>query len=331
MMRVSFTLVFMVLLNAFMLGSCSMAKKQQPAADAASSDSIVQVADFSPDSAFAFVKAQCGFGARVPNTAAHRKAARYLAAKLTQFHANVIVQEAQLKAFDGTSLNAKNIIAEYNPQCDRRILLMAHWDCRPWADNDADKSKVSQPVMGANDAASGVAVLLEIARQLAIHKPAVGVDILLVDAEDWGNSASSADADDTWALGTQYWVKNPHHPGYKPMYGILLDMVGAKGARFSREYFSKQYASAVLDEVWRVAALSGYSDYFVNSDGGAITDDHVFVNKAGIPTIDIIHMDTSSSTGFFPEWHTTHDTLDTIDPASLKAVGQTLLNLIFQY
>ena len=171
--------------------------------------------------------------------------------------------------------------------------------------------------------------VLEVSRQLASRLPSIGVDILFVDAEDWGDSGGGND--DTWALGTQYWVANPHRPGYRPMYGILLDMVGASGATFAREYFSMYYAQGIVDEVWRVAAEAGYDDYFIDGSGGAVTDDHVFVNRAGIPCIDIIDQKSDNGTGFFEQWHTTADTPDMIDTATLKAVGQTVLNVIYNF
>lgn len=286
-------------------------------------------ADFNADSAYRFVMEQCQFGPRVPGTKPHSSCGDYLAGKLRQYGAAVTEQRAMLTTFDGTEINARNIIAEYNPDAARRILLLAHWDCRPWADNDPDPTKHRTPVMGANDGASGVAVLLEIARQLGEKAPAIGVDILFVDAEDWGDSG--AGNDNSWALGTQHWIANPHKPGYRPMYGILLDMVGASGATFAREYFSTLYAQGFVNEVWKVAKEAGYSDYFVDSQGGAITDDHVFVNRAGIPCIDIIDQRSDTDTGFFKQWHTTADTPDIIDTATLKAVGQTVLNVLYSY
>ena len=324
-------IVLSAVLSAVMLGSCSSTHKSSGNASV-ENDTVTVVRKFDGDSAYAFVKAQCDFGARVPNSVAHRRCGDYLIDKLKSYGANVIVQSPVLTAFDGTKLNARNIIGEFAPENTRRILLLAHWDSRPWADSDKNPENHSKPVMGANDGASGVGVLLEMARNFGETLPGVGVDILLVDAEDWGdNNGVSSDPDNSWALGTQYWASNPHRAGYRPLYGILLDMVGARGSCFTHEYFSLQYASAVVKEVWKMAEKSGYGDYFVNTRGGAITDDHVFVNRAGIPTIDIIAMDVTSETGFFPQWHTTDDTMEHIDPTVLKAVGQTLLNLIYSY
>lgn len=324
-------ILFSALLSAVILGSCSSTQKSSEKTTT-DNDTITQTMVFNADSAYSFVKAQCDFGPRVPNTEAHRRCGDYLIDRLTTYGANVIVQEAVLTAYDGTPLQARNIIGEFAPEKERRILFLAHWDCRPWADSDPDPKNHKKPVMGANDGASGVGVLMELARLCHEKLPNVGIDILFVDAEDWGDhSGTSSDADNSWALGTQHWTANPHKMGYRPIFGILLDMVGAEGSVFTREYFSMQYAPALVKEVWDVAARSGYGSYFVNRDGGAITDDHVFVNRAGIPTIDIIAMDRTSDTGFFPQWHTVDDTMEHIDPATLKAVGQTLTNLIYSY
>lgn len=310
------------------MGSCSSTQKDKT--DSSDSAEVAtQTIKFNEDSAYSFVKAQCDFGPRVPNTKAHKLCGNYLATKLEKYGANVIVQSTILTAYDGTKLNARNIIGEFSPEKKRRILLLAHWDCRPWADSGPNPANHKQPVMGANDGASGVGVLLELARLFQEKQPEIGVDILFVDAEDWGDH--SGNSDNTWALGTQYWVANPHRQGYRPIYAILLDMVGAGGSRFPQEYFSMQYAPAMVKEVWNMAERSGYGNYFVKSDGGAITDDHVFINRAGIPAIDIIAMDNNSPNGFFPQWHTIDDTMEHIDTATLKAVGQTLTNLIYSY
>ena len=296
------------------------------ASASASADNSVKQVKFNADSAFGHVEKQCAFGPRVPGTDAHKACARYLEDYLRAHCDEVVVQRPTLTTFDNTRLEAVNLVGVINPQAERRILLVAHWDCRPWADSDPDPAKVNEPVMGANDGASGTAVLLELARVLHAQKPEVGVDLLLTDVEDWG----AEDNEDSWALGTQYWVENKHKESYKPLFGILLDMVGAKGATFHREAFSDMYASNVVDEVWRVAAEQGFSQFFIDSMGGGATDDHVCINKGGIPCIDIVDMRTST-TGFYPGWHTTHDTVDQIDRATLHAVGQTIAALIYEY
>lgn len=317
----------MLLLAAMtLIVSCATQGGKTSASVSASADNSVKQVKFNADSAFGHVEKQCAFGPRVPGTDAHKACARYLEDYLRAHCDEVVVQRPTLTTFDNTRLEAVNLVGIINPQAERRILLVAHWDCRPWADSDPDPAKVNEPVMGANDGASGTAVLLELARVLHAQKPEVGVDLLLTDVEDWG----AEDNEDSWALGTQYWVKNKHKEAYKPLFGILLDMVGAKGATFHREAFSDMYASNVVDEVWRVAAEQGFSQFFIDSMGGGATDDHVCINKGGIPCIDIVDMRTST-TGFYPGWHTTHDTVDQIDRATLQAVGQTIAALIYEY
>ena len=281
----------------------------------------------SGDSAMALVVKQCDMGPRVPGTEAHARCATWLKDRLASLADTVIEQQAPVTTFDGTRLTARNIIAAFNPQAAQRILLLSHYDCRPWADHDPDAARRRDPVMGANDGASGTAVLLELARVMRDKKPSIGIDILLVDVEDWGDSDS--DAPDSWALGTQYWAEHPHVAGYKPMMAILLDMVGAKGATFMREQFSDYYAGDIVNLVWRKAQAAGAGNLFVNSVGGAVNDDHVPLLQAGIPAIDIIDLRPGSDHGFFPHWHTTADTPDKLDPATLQAVGNTLLAVIY--
>ena len=275
---------------------------------------------FDGNGALALTRQQCDFGPRVPGTPAHAQCAEWLMNDLKASCDTVIMQTATVQTATEGSLAIKNIIGIINPDADKRLLLLAHWDTRPWADNDPVEANHSKPVMGANDGASGVGVLLQLARQLKGQGTKLGIDILLVDAEDMGIN----DNEDSWALGTQYWAQHPHVNGYKPLFGILLDMVGASDATFTREYYSMQYASSFVDLVWQNAA----GNHFINAQGGAVTDDHVFVNRAGIHCIDIIDMRSDNSTGFCPVWHTVSDTMDGIDPATLGQVGQTLLNVI---
>ena len=278
------------------------------------------VAQFDGNGALDLARQQCDFGPRVPGTPQHTKCAEWLTTTLQATCNTVIVQQANVKTGQGGMVGIKNIIGVINPEASQRLLLLAHWDTRPWADNDPDAANHSKPVMGANDGASGVAVLLQLARQLKEQGTTLGVDILLVDAEDMGIT----DVEESWGLGTQYWAAHPHVQGYKPLFGILLDMVGASDATFTREYYSLQNAGGFVDLVWKCAAGS----HFVNGSGGAVTDDHVFVNQAGIPCIDIIDMRSSGDTGFCPVWHTVNDTMDGISAATLAEVGQTLLNVI---
>ena len=327
------TLLIAAILAMLSIAGCSSAKGGKAdtnAAEAAADSTAATVAiQFSADSALGFVKAQCDFGPRVPGTDAHRRCGDYLAAYMAACGANVINQHATLTAFDGTRLPARNIIAEFAPDSSRRILLLAHWDCRPWADHDPDPARRKEPVMGANDAASGVAVLMELARVFATQAPPVGIDLLLVDAEDWGNPGGD---DDSWALGTQFWTASPHRSVSEYQYAILLDMVGTHNARFKKDYYSMAYAPDVMNFVWQTARENGLGDFFVNEDGFGITDDHLYINRAGIKCIDIIDQNNSGTgTGFFPQWHTTADDMGVISAATLRAVGTCLKALIGKY
>lgn len=280
--------------------------------------------DFNADSAYMYLAKQVAFGPRVPNTVAHKQAGDWLVDELNRHGAKVVEQKMQLKAFDGTILDARNIFARINPEEKERILLLAHWDCRPWADKDPDPAKRNVPVDGANDGASGVAVLLEIARQLSLNPISKGIDILFVDAEDWGTDGD----DSSWALGTQYFVQNPPLKGYSPNYAILLDMVGGQDAVFCREYFSERSAPQISEGIWQKAHQLGHGQMFLNRMGTAVMDDHVELIKGGIPSIDIIEYHPDGETGFNSRWHTTSDNLEGISKTTLKAVGSTLISYL---
>ena len=312
----------------FQLVSC---KNKTVSSSVQESVPVVDVPVFNADSAYSYMQKQVDFGYRIPNTPEHLATASYLASELNRHGAEVQVQDADVVAFDGTVLHAKNIIGIFSPEKTDRILLFAHWDSRPFADNDPDEANHRKPVLGANDGASGVGALLEIARQIGMKSPQVGVDIIFFDAEDYGQPyfSTHSEVPDSWALGTQYWVRRPHRPGYRARFGILLDMVGGENAVFAREKASLQYAPGIVDKVWKKAQSLGYGKYFSDNEGGYIIDDHVYVNKMGIPSIDIIQYDASSDSGFNPQWHTVHDTMDHIDKETLKAVGQTVLAVIY--
>lgn len=284
--------------------------------------------DFNADSAYAFVKQQVDFGPRVPGSAGHTQCHNYMSRLLMQYADTVYFQNTTAITYDKHTIPVKNIIASFNPKISSRILLCAHWDTRPFADQDTkDQDK---PILGANDGASGVGVLLEIARNLAAKKPVVGIDIVLFDAEDWGDR--SGQTEDSYCLGSQYWAKNLHVPGYKAEFGILLDMVGAPNALFGFEDASSNFAGPTLSLVWQTAANAGYGNYFRSFDRGGITDDHVYIMKyANIPTIDIIDFDPMTESKFGKYWHTHNDNMDAISKETLKAVGQTLQNVIYNY
>lgn len=311
-------------LGLLLCGACSSGKATEASSEEKAPAAIVRPA-FDADSAYRNVETLTAFGPRVPNTEAHRLAGDWLTGKMKGYGWSVTEQKTGIQAFDGTVLKARNIFARINPEAADRTLLLAHWDSRPWADSDPDPQKHSQPVTGANDGASGVGVLLEIARQLSERNTGSGVDILFVDAEDWG----SHDHDDSWALGTRYFVQNPPVEGYRPSRAILLDMVGSPDARFGYEYFSAESNPSLLREVWSKAAELGHGQYFHTGFGGAVTDDHVELIKAGIPSIDIIDYRYSPSyQGFDPVWHTTKDDMTNISKKTLGAVGETVMAVL---
>lgn len=247
---------------------------------------------------------------------------------------DVAEQVARVTAWDGASLPCRNIIASANPQAGNRILLCAHWDTRPWADNDPDQANHRTPILGANDGASGVAVMMEIAR-LVQQQPlqGVGVDFVCFDAEDMGTpqwAESGNETSGTWCLGSKVWAEQAALNGYRPRYGILLDMVGGRGSSFSKELVSMHFASHVVNKVWTLASDLGYGQFFASREGGMLVDDHVNVNTlAGIPCIDIVPHFEDGPSSFGPTWHTVSDNPDNIDPNVLEAVGQTVLQLLY--
>lgn len=318
--------------------SCAETATKQSSKETGSkaASKTIHIPEFSADSAYAFVAAQLAFGPRVPGSEAHAACANRFTAVMNRYADTVMVQTFKARAYNKLVFDGKNIISSFNPKAKKRILLAAHWDSRPYADFDPDPAFHRTPIDGANDGASGVGVLMEIARLMKKEPLAetLGVDIIFFDLEDYGphNEDRTYGDENYWALGSQYWSRNPHLSGYLAHFGILLDMVGAKDAVFPRESFSQQYASWVLDHVWRTASRIGYGHVFVNKPGVPITDDHIPVNRiAGIPMINIIHIDQNSSNGsFFEYWHTMEDNLDKIDPTTLQMVGKLVTTVVYE-
>ena len=299
---------------------------------------------FCADSAYQYVADQCAFGPRVMNSAAHDSCGEYIARKFSSFGATIYDQYATSKLYDGTPIRMRNIIAAFNPEATERIIISGHWDSRPWADHDDDEANHHTPIDGANDGGSSVGVMLEMARLLqkdlqekgdsaflALH-PTLGIDFICWDAEDAGTPSFERDKEnheDTWCLGSQYWAGNPHVEGYRARYGVNLDMVGNSNTIFYRELISQRYASAVVDKVWAAAHRIGYGKFFSYDDeGGGVTDDHIQVMRGGVPCIDVIGTDINGG-GFPATWHTMNDNIGNIDKETLKAVGQTMLEVIW--
>lgn len=282
---------------------------------------------FDADSAYSFVKKQCDMGSRNPGSAAHEKCAIWMEKKLKEYGAQTIIQTATLTTYDEKKWLNKNVIGMFNPGATERVLLCCHWDSRPYGDEDTIESNKLTPIIGANDGASGVGVLIEVARALSKKKTNIGIDIIFFDLEDYGN-AGGGDAE-SWCLGTQHWTKNLHKPQYFARYGILLDMVGGKNPTFPKEGSSVYYARDVVEKIWSKAQLMGYGTYFTNAETGATTDDHVFINQnTGIPTIDIVHYNIEKKE-YFPFHHKAADNLECIDKNTLEIVGKVLLEVIY--
>ena len=290
----------------------------------------IEVPNFNSDSAYFFVERQVSFGPRVISSKAWDQCSKYLTNKLESYGAKVIVQQAPITTYDQKKHTLRNIIGSYSPEKNNRIALFAHWDSRHVADYDTINT--SQPILGANDGGSGVGVLLEIARNINLKNPKIGVDIIFFDAEDYGQPENSKfpTMNDSWCLGSQYWSKNPHKQNYFAKYGILLDMVGGKDAEFWQEGISSYYASNIIKKVWDIAHNIGYSNFFIYKKSPQIMDDHYYVNTiTGIPTIDIIEYDPFSKTNFNKHWHTHADNMNNVNRETLKAVGQTVMRVIY--
>ncbi|MHA7130846.1 M28 family peptidase [Algoriphagus namhaensis] len=319
--------ILLALIAAFACGS-----PEQKASNPVEEVAAKPYPAFNADSAYAYIQTQVDFGPRVPETPGHTATKKWLIQKFESFGFEVQTQDFQGLTYDGLTWDLTNIIASYNPEAKKRIMLSAHWDTRRIADKDTER--LDEAIDGANDGGSGVGVLVEIARVIGTGnvKPDVGIDIILFDGEDDGEPEYASGRNNSsiwWCLGSQYWSKNKHTPNYTAYYGILVDLVGAKGARFYREGFSRQYASGILKKVWDNAAKIGEGDFFIAKDSPEIMDDHLFVNEnAGIPMIDIIEF--SPDYGFGIYHHTHADNMDLIDKRPLQAVGNTILYTIYQ-
>lgn len=303
--------------------------KDQPSTTTVTYDQ--QSPDFCADSAYTFIANQCDFGPRIMNSAAHDSCGDYIARQFEQFGATVYNQFADGKLYDGTPIKMRNIVASYDESNPVRIMICSHWDSRPWADHDYDERNHSTPIDGANDGASGVGVMMEIARNIQKSAPMVGVDFICFDAEDCGTPEWEENfeaTENSWCLGSQYWAGVHHKDGYRARFGILLDMVGGSETEFMKEGYSMYYAPSVVDKVWSKGQRLGFTDYFKSNDGSYVTDDHVQVNNSGIPCIDIIAHDKGGS-GFCTTWHTMDDNIAHINKNTLKAVGQTVMEVIY--
>jgi len=282
------------------------------------------------------IEKQCEYGPRVPGSEAWRKCGDWIAERFRLLGCDVEEQTTQVTTYDGTQIPCRNIIAKYNSSNPDRILLCAHWDSRPWADNDPDEKNHHKPILAANDGASGVAVMLELARVIAQDSLPIktGIDFICFDAEDYGcpqwAENDNIETSETWCLGSAYWAQQAAENQYRARFGVLFDMVGGRGSTFSMEGVSKEYAEPIVQMLWHIAHQIGYGHYFPIRDGGYMIDDHVPVNRiARVPCIDIIPYHTDGPSNFGPTWHTVNDTPENIDTNVLEAVGQSVLQLIY--
>ena len=329
---------------ALILAGCNDEKSKEKKPTVQDQKLAVTPPEFNSDSCLAVLKKQVDMGPRVPGSKAHQSCGDWLMKTLISRGAAVQEQKTSLQTFDGKTVPVRNIIASLQPEKKDRVMLCAHWDTRPFADKETESALRNKPIDGANDGASGVAVLLELARVMQIQSPTIGIDIALLDVEDSGAAENSPLKSNevlnpgfltSWCLGSQYWAKNPHRAGYRARFGILLDMVGAKDAHFNKEKYSTEVAPDVVNLIWSTATQLGYSQYFRPDEVEGVIDDHVMISRGGVRCIDIIDTrPTPNAMGLggytFGAYHHTHkDNFDIIDGATLKATGQTLLQVLY--
>jgi hypothetical protein len=316
----------------FNLSSCQYFQSKNEGNDQA--DKSVQSIEatslnFSEELAYNYIDTQVSFGPRRPDSKGHQECGQWLLKTLSALSDTAYIQEFDAITFDAKKHKGKNIIGKLNPKNPNRILLCAHWDTRPMADQDLKAPHM--PILGANDAGSGVGVILALLQSLKEKPITIGIDIVFFDLEDYGRPQNSdlPPMNDDWCLGSQYWSKNTIHTSL-PRWGILLDMVGGKDATFLKEETSMTYAPNLVNRVWGHAQSLGYAHHFLSEPMGAITDDHLYINTlAGIPTIDIIHYKLNNG-GFADYWHTHLDNMQSVDKQTLKAVGKTVLYTIYE-
>jgi hypothetical protein len=329
--------IFLLLVVLLGLMSCEDNPKKPEKKIEKRVEKWLEAGSFNEDSAYKFIAKQVSFGPRVPNSSNHVKCGDWLSTKLASLGFEISQQVGEVTAFNGAKLPVRNIIGNFNKNSSKKIMLCAHWDTRPFADRDTQN--INLPIIGANDGASGVGVLLEIARIIQKDSLKIGLEIIFFDVEDYGapnynSSFSDLQAmNDTWCLGSQFWSYNLPENYQKPNFGILLDMVGAKNAIFPKEEISRMYAGYHLNKIWKLGQYLGYESFFKNKIAPPLTDDHTYINElTQIPTLDIIHYDISPFTNRFDfgKFHHTHqDNMDIIDRETLKAVGQTVLTYLY--
>lgn len=317
-----------LLVFVFCFVSCKQDKQAPPPTEELVKTTRRKIPKFDEENTYQLIQKQVDFGPRYPGTEAHKNLITYLTSELEKVTDRVITQDFKVSFLDEKNVNATNIIGSINPNVTKRILLAAHFDTRKIAEKDENKEMRDQPILGADDGASGVGVLLELARLIHENGIDIGVDFVLFDAEDNGSDKQN------WCLGSKHWSKNPHVNGYKAEFGILLDMVGAKNAVFSKEGFSVRYAPEYVKKIWKLAERMAYGNYFQNVNGGGVEDDHIYViQNLGIPMVDIINLPNEPDLphGFGHYHHTHKDDMDIIDKNTLRAVGKVVLAVVYNF
>lgn len=286
-------------------------------------ESVSPQTAFSGAAALAHVKTQLDFGPRIPGTEGHRRAGDWIVAQMRATADTVVVQSWNHVTARGDTLPLRNVLARFRPEVADRVLYLAHWDTRPVSDEAADPRQRTLPVPGANDGGSGVALLVALAEALKAAPPSVGVDLLFVDGEDYGDFAANQDV----LIGSTYFAEHLPSADYRPLFGVLWDMIGDRDLRIPQEPNSVRGAPEVVQRVWGVADALGYGSVFVPEAGVAVTDDHIPLLNKGLRVIDVIDLDYQSPTGESYH-HTPNDTLDKVSAASLQVVGDVALTLV---
>ena len=312
--------MLLIVLVYFVVACNSDAKKGSAAQRGATTGATTGVTStgFDGNAAYNYAKAQVDFGPRVPGTPAAKQAGDWIIRQMRSRADTVIVQSFTHTTADGKTLPMRNILARFRPELAERVLYLTHWDSRPVSESASTDAEKKMPVPGANDGASGVGLFVALADVLKKTPPNVGVDLLFTDGEDYGQfGPPEVDV----LIGSKYFATHLPSPGYKPLYGVLWDMIGDKDLRIPYEMNSFQQAPEVVSRVWQTAADLGYGDVFVQESGGAITDDHMPLLNAGMRVIDVIDLD-------YPPHHTPQDTMDKISAKSLAIVGDVAAALV---
>ncbi|MGE5399778.1 MAG: M28 family peptidase [Ignavibacteriales bacterium] len=318
--------ICIIIIMSFGFISCNKKEESPKPETPFSLKSQVNAPQFSGKNVYQQVEKQLSFGPRNPGSAGHQQALYYLTNEMKKYADTIQLQNFNFTGYDNQELSLTNVIARFNPSAKHRIFFCAHWDTRPRGEHDKDPNKRNLPIPGANDGGSGVGVLLELARILKEHPVNYGIDLILLDGEDYGKEGSL----DYYFLGSKYFAAQ-NAADYKPAFGILLDLVGDKEAVFNKEGFSMLFAPDIVNMVWSIARKVN-ATAFNEGEGNRIEDDHVPLNQAGITTIDIIDIDLVGADTPVERrnyWHSQKDNMENISESTLQQVGNVLTYLIY--